>query len=319
MSVVLFWIAASCLVATAQDRNPQVRANEAEDSRQKLYQAAQAIIAPEMVGRDMARDLACLESLKPLSEHLSYLEKEYATEIREGNQPYRNVEGTIRYSRERIDQFKNALIKYASLTSLNEDVDHTRKMVKLAQENQAPAFFNEGNDISNRRLSIECKLRVMKELGNTTDLAKATDIAKGLDKEVLDAQKKLGKLIIEGNALPTDNYQLGDRAELLKLVESTWTKAEPKKKPLMVGLIGNNWQRTEQWEIQNRTIYKVDRSQIQGFVVVAHDRDTVICHRILIRRDHVDQDQTTARLFDDPSKDPEPRQLILASKVKRKR
>ncbi len=293
----------------------QERANQAEATRQLISSAAQSIIAPELVGRNIERDIECLKSIKKLREFLTTVEKEYASEIREGHQPYRDVEGTIKFAREKMDQFQNSLVQYASLPSLQADVEHIQRMLKLAVENQAPAYFNEGNDIARRRLSLKSKATVLKELGATTELEKASKIIEAAEKVMLDAQMKLGKQIVESNTLPSDQYQHPDRADLLKLVESTWSKAVPNKRPIRSGLIGDQWSRTEQWEIQNRTLYKVERSQLQGFVLVAHDTKTVACYHVLIRRDHVDNDKTTSWLMDDPSKNPEPRQLILISKL----
>ncbi len=305
------------LLVTAQARtaNAQERAQRAAEVRQQMYNAAQTIIPPEQVGRNLERDLECLQGLSKLREYVASVEKEYAAEIREGNQPYRDVESTIRYSRERMDQFQTAVTQYASLQSLDADVQHIRLMLKLAIENQAPAYFNEGNDIANRRRSIKNKLSVMKESGSQ-DLKKASDILTSVEKEIIAAQAKLAKQIIDGNNLPNDNYRNADRAELLKLVESTWLKAAAGKKAVQIGMIGDNWSRTERWEVQNRTLYKVERSQIQGFVLVSHDGNSVACYHVQIRRDHIDNDRTTAWLMDDPSQTPEPRQLILASKLK---
>ncbi len=311
VACVLFVLSNSLqTVAFSQDR-----AEQAEQTRQQLYSAAQAIIAPEYVGRDIEKDLDCLASIKALTDFLADIEKEYASEIRQGNQPYRNVEGTIRYTRERINQFKNAITQYASLESINLDVEHTTRMLTMAIENQAPAYFNDGNDIANRRKSMKSKLSVLRELGATSELSKATSIVESLEVRVVDAQRTLGKQIIESNRLPSDGYRHSDRDEILKLVESTWLKAAPDKKPVKVGLIGDNWHRTEQWEVQNRTIYKVERSQLQGFVLIPNDAHTAACYRIQIRRDHIDNNRTSAWLLDDPAKAVEPRQLIVVSNL----
>lgn len=312
----VFCLAALLLVAFGSDAVfGQERANQAEATRQQIANAAQAIIAPELAGRNLERDIECLESIQPLREFLKRIEKEYATEIREGAQPYRNVEGTIRYTREKMDQFENALKQFASLASLQADVEQIRTMLKLAVENQAPAYFDEGNDISRRRQSLKNKATVLGKLAAPADLEKALEIIQATEKAVFDAQAKLGKQIIEANQLPSDQYRGADRDELLGLVEAAWLKAVPDKKPVYIGLIGNQWSRTERWEVENQTLFKVERSQLQGFVLVPHNSETVACFHIQVRRDHLDNDRTATWLIEDPAKTPEPRQLIQVSKV----
>jgi hypothetical protein len=57
---------------------------------------------------------------------------------------------------------------------------------------------------------------------------------------------------------------------------------------------------------------------LQGFVVVAFDNNTHAVYHVQIRRDHTDNDRTAAWVINDTSLAPEPRELILASKLNRK-
>jgi hypothetical protein len=310
-------VVVACLGLDGRLFADQARANQAETKRLALYEAAQQISAPEFVGRDTDKDIETLAKLPALREHIQQLEQEYAVDIRTGNQPYLNVDGTIRYARERIEKFETALAEYAGIDKIKEDVEYTRKMLKLAIQNTAPAYFSDGNDISNRRRQIQTRLRILTLIASKEELAKAKEVSEKLSAEVLSAQQSLAKEIIRINELPIDNYQHSDRPSLLKLVETTWLKAEPKRRPLASGLIGDNWSRSEKWEIQNRSLYKVDQSQLQGFVVVGFDSNTHAVYHVQIRRDHTDNDRTTAWVINDTSLPPEPRELILASKLKR--
>ena len=286
----------------------------AEKHRLDIQELMQSITSAEYVGREPLRDLETLAKLPAVGDFLDSLATEFATEIKSGNQPYRNLEGTIGHARRRISEFEAALKNYASLSSLTEDVEHTRAMLAMAIENQAPAYFREGSDIANRRLAIDFKLAVIDKVASPRDLAKAKELSSQLASEVKAAHIKLSEQIIGSNELPLDGYRLFDRKQLLVLVESTWNKAAPERIPLHIGLIGDSWSRSLQWEIQNRSLYKVDRSELQGYVLVTHDQQTLVCYRVQIRRDHIDNDRTTTWLLSDIKQPPTPTELVLASK-----
>jgi hypothetical protein len=312
-------VSADGLRASEARGNPpfQDDPNLAEQERLKLYNAAQAIPEGMYAGREPDKDLETLALLKPLLEHAAALEEKYADGIASDNQPYRNLKGNINYCRERIANFENGLKQWASLNSIMEDVNHVKKMVGMAIENQAPAYFRDENDIAIRTRTIAHRIKAMEHLApDSADLKKARELASTLAQEVATAQAKLLKGILEANELPQDNYTQSDRDALLKLVSSTWNGAAPDKTVVKTGLIGDNWTRKRQWEIQNRTLYEVDRSEIQGFVLVNHDSQTVACRRIQIRRDHTDNDKTTAWVISDPQSEPVPMELVLKSKLK---
>jgi hypothetical protein len=244
------------------------------------------------------------------------LEKEFAEGSKSGNQPYRNLSSTSESVRERLTAFDKSLKNFASLEMIEADAQHARKMIGMAIENKAPAYFQATSDIAVRSRMIEVRIKALEKIDPKSDqLTKAKLAAQQLKSQAVEAQKKLLDQLLNQNQPPIDGYQKPDRTELLELVKSTWEKAAPGVKPLKIGLIGNDWQRSKKWEIQNRTLYEIDRSRIQGFVIIAHDDRTVVCRRIQLNRDHVNQDQITAWLLNDPKAEPEPFELLLKSKV----
>ena len=156
----------------------------AEKHRLDIQELMQSITSAEYVGREPLRDLETLAKLPAVGDFLDSLATEFATEIKSGNQPYRNLEGTIGHARRRISEFEAALKNYASLSSLTEDVEHTRAMLAMAIENQAPAYFREGNDIANRRLAIDFKLSVIDKVASPQNLAKAKELSSQLARGV---------------------------------------------------------------------------------------------------------------------------------------
>ncbi len=223
-------IAASQLVQQPED------GQRAEQKRLTAYKAAQAVPAQELVGKQPDKDMEALELLSPMREHLDDLEKEFADGIRSGNQPYRNLVSTIAYIRERLMAFESSMKSYSSVENITQDVEHVKKMLNMAIQNQAPAYFQVGNDISNRQQSIALRLRVLEKLSpNSAELKQSQKIAKTLANEVQQAQRSLLDSILQLNQLPIDNYRKADREELLKLVKETWLKSQPQEKPIQVG------------------------------------------------------------------------------------
>jgi hypothetical protein len=307
-----------CQPLLAQDKpSSQERAQAAETLRLELYKVGQQVEAPEFVGRDAEKNLQSLEQFPALVKACEEAEREYATEIASQVQPYRNLIGTIGYCRERIEKFNVALAEYASPTSINEDADKILKSAKQSIEYQAPAYFKPDSDIARTTKSMRLRLGVLEKLKpDSKELKQGQELASKIAGEVRKIQMQLLDGILSQNDLPTDNYTKGDRKELLKLVEEIWMKQVPKDKPLRVGLIGDSWVRTEAWEIQNRTAYKIDRSRLQGFVVLPNDNKTVMIKHIQLQRDHTNQDKTTAWAISDPKAIPEPMDMVLKSKLK---
>lgn len=312
--LIVSWTAASTLLAKQKTEiQDQTRA---EEQRRAVYAASQSIPAPELVGRQPERDLEALELVEPLRAQLVELEKEFAEGIKSGNQPYRNLAGTIEYVRQRLDAFSSSLKSFASLEMVEADAQHARKMIEMAIANKAPAYFQPTSDIALRSKMISVRIAALEKIDpNSDQLKKVRQVAEQLKSQTIEAQKKLLDQLLNLNQLPLDNYQKADRDQLLALVRSAWQKASPDVQPIKVGLIGSDWQRSKKWEIQNRTIYEIDRSRLQGFVIIPRDDRTVECRRVQLNRDHINQDQTTAWLLSDPKSEPEPFELLLKSKV----
>jgi hypothetical protein len=313
-------VCALCLVFCNESEGQSqldARANAADALRQQLSVLASAVPPPERVGREAERDLEFLGKFPAIRRMCEDAEKEYAAEIATKVQPYRNLVGTIGYTRERISTFEDAIKAYASPASIQEDADAIVKSANQSVEYQAPAYFKPGNDIDRRTVSMKLRLKVLEVLRpNSNELAQAKALATKTTEEVRKIQMKLLEGILAQNELPSDQYTKGDRKDLLKLVEETWLKQSPNDKPIRIGLIGSDWVRTEAWEVQNLTITKIDRSRLQGFVVLPNDSKTVVVRHVQLHRDHTNQDKTTAWSLCDAKAPIEPTELLLRSNLK---
>lgn len=301
-----------CTICGAQDR-----AEIAEAKRKQLYEVAKSYPTHNSAGAKLDEDLARLGQLAPLRKHIDELETEFASEIASKIQPYRNLLGTIQYSRDRLADFEKGMRDYSSSEAIQADADHVRKMLAMSLEYKAPAYFRPENDIARTSQRIAKRIQVLESLDPKNDeLASAKKIAKELAEETQKTQTQLIGGILEQNELPKDQYRGKDRDALLKLVRATWTEKSPKAKIVRDGLIGDQWTRTHKWEVQNKSLIEVDQSRIQGFVLIDNDAKTYAIRWIQIQKDHVNHDKIEAWLISDPQAKPEPMEQILKSKVK---
>lgn len=301
-----------CSLCGAQDR-----AEVAEAKRKQLYEVAKTYPTHDSAGAKLDEDLARVGQLVPLRKHIDELEKEFAAEIASKVQPYRNLQGTIQYSRDRLSDFEKGMRDYSSSEAIQADADHVRKMLAMSLEYKAPAYFRPENDIARTSQRIARRIQVLESLApQNEELANAKRIAKELAEETQKTQSQLIGGILEQNELPKDQYRGKDREALLKLVRATWAEKSPKTKIVRTGLIGDQWTRTHKWEVQNKSLIEVDLSRLQGFVLIENDAKTYALRWIQIQKDHVNHDKLEAWLISDPQAKPEPNDQILKSKVK---
>ncbi len=190
-------------------------------------------------------------------------------------------------------------------------------MAKRGVENQAPAYFREGNDISNRMEAAKIRIEYLKALDPSgAGLSKARQAYEEATKEIEKLKAGLSTAILAQNELPPDNYRGGDREALVQLVEKKWKENGNGKKVLKIGIVTSDWKRTVAWEIQNRTLYKVDQSKIQAYVIAANDAQTAARHSINLVKDHLSSDSLSASFLNNPKDKVELSDQILLSKIK---
>jgi hypothetical protein len=295
----------------------QTPAEKAESIRLKLRELDSSISAPEYVGRNVDSDLAAIQNLGMYRQHLKEVATEFSSQIKTGGQPYANLGYTIDGLTRHIEQFDKAAREYSSLKMIQADLDHMLKMAKQAVEYQAPAYFLPENDISLRTEAAKVRMKYLEAFSpGSGELKSASEKMAATIKEVAEIQKSLSAKILEQNSLPPDAYQQADREALIKLIQAKWEQSGNKSKILKVGIVGADWNRNVSWELQNRSLYKVDRSRIQGYVIVAHDAKLAVRHSINLTKDHIDKDKISLSFLNDPKAQPELVNQILLSKVK---
>jgi len=85
---------------------------------------------------------------------------------------------------------------------------------------------------------------------------------------------------------------------------------------LAVRFPSEQWSRDSMWRLQNRTWYKIDRSQLQAQVLVKHDDKLAVIRPVNLWIDHIDNDKPSAIPLYDIKDEIQPMNLVLLSKVK---
>lgn len=295
----------------------QSSAERAQSEWNRMDEMANSLPAPENVGRNPAVDLAALQNFADYQRHLESVAKEFANEIEEDRQPFRNLGFKIEHLKSKLADFDRGATAYMSSEAIQNDLDHILKMAKRAVENQAPAYFRPENDIGRYTELVQLRISYLRARDpKSPALTSALEKLKATTAEVNSIKQSLSASILEQNEVPSDAYRGNDRESLLKILRDKWEKEGTKAKVLKVGIIAPNWKRDVTWEIQNRTIYKNDRSRIQGFVIVSHSDKIAVRHSINLIKDHIDNERISASFLDDPKAEPELTNQILTTKLK---
>jgi hypothetical protein len=113
--------------------------------------------------------------------------------------------------------------------------------------------------------------------------------------KLLQEQQRKGKLApgvqIPGGATtdtPSDKYRGADKAELVKLVRSTWQSKYPKDEIMAIRIGMSDWERKSEkrWSNGTNSWYMVDYSQIQAMVIVKKDAQNAAIYPFNVSKDH---------------------------------
>ncbi len=294
----------------------QSAAEQAQAEWKSMNEMTESLTAPEYVGRNPDADLVGVANLTQYREHLNHVAKKFAAEIKDDNQPFRNLGYMLGHLETALTGFERAAREYGSLEAINGDLDHVLEMAKMAIENQAPAYFRLENDICRSTQTAKIRIRYLQSLDpDSAALTTANERFDETVKQVRAIEQSLAASILKQNELPPDEYHGNDREALLKLLRDKWSQEGTSAAVLKVGIVAPEWTRSVTWEIQNRTLYKVDKSRIQGYVIVKHNDQVAARHSINLVQDHLSNDKLSAGFLNDPQAEPELNSQILLDKI----
>ena len=129
---------------------------------------------------------------------------------------------------------------------------------------------------------------------------------------------KLRDAIIAANEPPRDNYSGPDKSQLTEKVSAAWKAKHPEDAIVATRFPAQDWKRDTRWQWSgaSRAFEKVDRSRLQGQILVpsADDPKLLEVHVVDLYKDHLSGDAITAVCRD--KSDVPVQNLVLKEKVK---
>jgi hypothetical protein len=195
--------------------------------------------------------------------------------------------------------------------SIDADFQKIDRMVQEAVSNQKPAFFTDG--IPFELGLLEEKLDLLDALEPARTAANRMKAVQGLVKK---QQVALREAIIAANELPRDEFQGGERDEIVKLATEAWRKLEPGATVIAVRIPSSAWRRDTRWRNQTGDWYKIDRSFVQAQVIVRHSDTLAVIRPVDLGKNHLEGDRITAAPMDALKDELMPHRFLLLKRVR---
>lgn len=196
---------------------------------------------------------------------------------------------------------------------IRADLAEASKLADEAVAEQKPLFFTGG--VVQRLEWADDKLALYKVLDPDNAPAVENEVNQTKAK-IRQQQKSLTELIIRENRLPADKYTGADKKTLLKKANDRWLEIQPKAKILKVLIPNENWKRETMWRYSNGTWYFIDRSRLQAWVIVQHDKKLAVIRPLNLWIDHTSNDALTATKVYELEDEIQPNNLLLLEHVK---
>lgn len=309
----LFALVFVCLAAP-------VRADDKEvgELAKKVYDTAKQYNEPYQIERTPADHLPLLRSLAAVKKEAEAARAAQSDGLKAPKTPgLERLKFALADADRCLPEYEKAARAFASAEAVQKDLDEVLKKAKQGVENKAPAYFKPDADIARLTRRATDRLTAMEALGvDVKATTAARDVIAETAKQVRALQDGMRDQILAQNDPPPDLYQKADREAVLKLVTDTWAKGGGKAVVLKAGLVTADWTRKVSWEVVGKELQKVDRSRLQGYVLVKLDDTTAVRHSVNLTKDHLAGDVMSAYLLDDPKADPELGNLLPRSKLK---
>ncbi|MFO1448792.1 MAG: hypothetical protein U1F61_11610 [Opitutaceae bacterium] len=256
----------------------------------------------------------CRELGNAQAEHTRVMTA-YAALLRQTTAESAALAAASAYFRERVSLFSAEMnsLRQGLPGAIDADFRKIQTMVQDAVSNQKPAFFTDGIPFEVRQL--EEKMDLLDALDPSRTPALQTRL-KELNAGLKRQQIALREAIIAANEVPRDEFQGGDRANLVRLASEAWRKVEPGAKILTVRIPSPAWRRDTRWRNQTGDWYKIDRSYLQAQVIVAHSDSMAVIRPIDLWKDHLEGDRVTATPQDTLKDELMAHDFLLLKKVK---
>lgn len=286
----------------------------------RLKEIAQMFGEPQDLQTHPQRAIETIRQMPAAKKERERIEQTYANLLKQETAESRNMAGVLHHFDDNFGRYEQATNAYAAEApaAIQDDIDQVLKMADDAVKNQRHLYFGEQGGVKQRLGIAQTHYDVFAAIA--PDSAATVTAKQNLDAaraKVKEMKASLNDAIVAANNVPEETYSGADKAQLIELVKKKWSESGVASPVLKVGINSQQWQRNTRWEWNRSNAWeKVDKSFIQGHVIVKQDDKTAVIHYVNLVKDHLANDQITAHFFEDPKLEPDVSRKLAAAKVK---
>ena len=294
--------------------DPKSHPKLASDTR-RIRELAAMFADPSLLETDVVQATARVSEMAAARAEHDRVLAAYEALRRQSTPEVTDLTAASAHFQDRLGTFSAAVdARRAVLPGLIEkDFAQIDTMVKDAVANLKPAFFTSG---------IPDQVRFLTEKVDFLDTVEPT-LAKPLRVRLQTTRARLAKeavalreSIVASNELPRDEFQGGDRSELVKIATETWRKVEPSATIVGVRIPSAGWKRDSRWRNQTGDWYQIDRSTVQVQLIVQQSDTLAVIRPINLWKNHLEGNRITASPFHEKGEELQPHAFVLMRKVK---
>lgn len=292
---------------------------EFETDFARLKEINQMFYDAQMFNTHPERAVATCKLMAPAKAERDRLVQKYADLLKQDSS--KQMREVVAYFDQVFPRFEQTARQYAAEAprNIDENLNEAKTMGKQAVENKNPLYFKPDGGVNQRIGWAETRYEILAAIapdGSATKQSRANiDAAKV---EIRQMAESLNDAIVAGNTPPAESYNGPDRSELVAMVNDKWKASGNNAQVLKSGINSDGWQRETRWDWSSTGKYweKVDKSRIQGFVIVQLDGNTAAIYYVNLVKNHLNNDRIEAWYFNDPREPVQVQNKLLLSQVK---
>src|SRR5436190_15461195 len=209
---VLFGLAlTSLLIATAPTDTP--------DEFERLRQIGQSFGNPQILNTQPDSAIELIKQMAPAKAERERLATKFADALKQKSREADQKNRVLRYFDQQFGNFEKAVNEFAAAApeQINKDVDEAMKMGQEAVANKRPLYFGEKGGVRQRLTWAQTRYNVLAAISpDSADTAAAKKKIEAANEQVKQMKASLNDAIIGSNAVPPDQYNGADKAQLVE-------------------------------------------------------------------------------------------------------
>jgi len=273
---------------------------------------------PQILQSQVERAAEVVKQMAATKAERVRIGEKYADLLKQDTPASNEMRGVLRNFDSVFGEFETAEKAYAAEApaKLGAEIEELIRLGNEGVKENRPGYFGETGGVNSNLKFIEQRYTLMAAaLPGTPELAAARKRIEDARVQVKQMKAQLNDAIVKNNQPPNESYNGADKAELIKLITAKWAEGGNAKKVLKVGINSDNWQRQTYWQWQTDAWYKVDKSRIQGHVLVQGNDKEAHGYYINLVKDHLANDSIKLHFFNEPNEEVDATYRVLLSKV----